>query len=101
MSNNSASDTEQFQTPTPDLLIFTPENLLLQATSSPIEMGYHQLNFYVEKSGQLAKEPTDYLAKFYYSPSGGTLRDSDMNIVTYSAKYDKFKGYGARGKNQE
>lgn len=30
----------------------------------------------------------------FISPSGGTLRDSSMNIVMYSAKYDKYKGYG-------
>lgn len=77
-----------------NLNVYSPENLLLQAERVPIDMGYRLLRFFVNDDGTLAKKPTDTLATFYYSPSGGTLRDADMNIVHYSAKFDKFKGLG-------
>lgn len=79
---------------TNDLHLFSPENLLSQAAQTPLTLGYHTVKFYVNADGLLAKEPTGRLGKFYLSPSGGTLRDEHMNIVLYSAKYDKFKGYG-------
>lgn len=77
-----------------DLYYFTPENLLAQAQITPLKLGYHRVQFYVDEQGIPSKEKTDRMAEFYLSPSGGTLRDMNMNIVTYSAKYDKYKGYG-------
>lgn len=79
---------------TANLNVYSQENLLLQAQQVPLHMGYRLLKFYVTPDGSLAKEPTETLATFYYSPSGGTLRDEAMNIVHYSAKFDKFKGLG-------
>lgn len=67
---------------------------MAQAEQTPLQLGYHHLTFYVDEHGTLAKENTGTLAEFYYSPSGGTLRDSDLNIVLYSAKFDKFKAIG-------
>ncbi len=77
-----------------DLYLFTPDNLLLQAQQATEHLGYRILRFYVDDVGLIAREPTETLAEFYYSPSGGTLRDSNMNIVLYSAKFDLYKGYG-------
>lgn len=77
-----------------DIRIFTPQNLLEQAALSPISQGYHAVEFYVDENGRPAKEPTEHIRKFYLSPSGGALRDEKLNIVFYSAKYDKYKGYG-------
>lgn len=77
-----------------DLYVYSPEHLLEQATSATELLGYRRLMFYVDSTGQLAKEPTATLAEFFYSPSGGTLRDAELNIVLYSAKFDLYKGLG-------
>lgn len=77
-----------------DLLIYTPETLLRQAETAPLQQGYHRLQFYVDAHGHLSKVPTAHVAEFFYSPSGGTLRDAELNIVLYSARFDKFKGIG-------
>jgi hypothetical protein len=79
---------------TPDQRVYTPENLLLQAASASEHLGYKVVEFYVDADGLLAKLVTDRTARFYLSPSGGTLRDTDLNIVLYSAKFDLYKGYG-------
>ncbi len=77
-----------------DLHLYSPDNLVAQAQATPLELGYHVLHFYVDEHGGLARTPTPVLGEFYYSPSGGTLRDRDLNIVLYSARFDKFKGIG-------
>lgn len=77
-----------------DLHLFTNENLLQQASMVPIQLGYHKLLFYIDDSGIISKVKTNRIGEFYYSPSGGTLRDHKMNIVLYSAKFDLYKGYG-------
>lgn len=77
-----------------DLFCFNPENLLAQTHITPLILGYHRIQFYVDEQGIPSKEKTDRINEFFLSPSGGTLRDLSMNIVTYSAKYDKYKGYG-------
>lgn len=74
--------------------MYTPEHLLMQSQGAEERLGYKLLQFYVDDQGSLAKEPTPTLASFYYSPSGGTLRDAELNIVLYSAKFDLYKGYG-------
>ncbi|MBK9250219.1 MAG: hypothetical protein IPM69_19455 [Ignavibacteria bacterium] len=77
-----------------ELYYFSPENLLAQAQNVPLELGYHRVRFYVDEQGIPSKEKTSSTEEFFLSPSGGTLRDREMNIVIYSAKYDKYKGYG-------
>ncbi|MEY3314112.1 MAG: hypothetical protein ACK5F4_07510 [Ignavibacteria bacterium] len=77
-----------------DLRIFSHENLLKQSQHSELKLGYYTVHFYVDSPGVPSKHVTDKIEQFYLSPSGGTLRDSSMNIVMYSAKYDKYKGYG-------
>lgn len=77
-----------------DLNVYTPEHLIAQAHDAPRHLGYAVLQFYVDEHGLLSKQPTERMRIFYLSPSGGTLRDEDMNIVLYSAKFDRYKGYG-------
>lgn len=77
-----------------DISLYSPENLLTQIKTAPLHLGYYTLYFYVDVQGRLAKEPTEQKATFYLSPSGGTLRDASLNIVLYSAKFDRYKGYG-------
>ncbi len=78
----------------PDLYLYTPDNLLTQAASAQEHLGYKIVTFYVDESGVLSKMPTGHTATFYLSPSGGTLRDGNLNIVLYSAKFDLYKGFG-------
>lgn len=77
-----------------NILIYSPENLIAQASDAPEHLGYRCLRFYVDAPGVLSKAPSGTIENFYYSPSGGTLRDSTLNIVLYSAKFDLYKGLG-------
>lgn len=79
-----------------DLNVYSPESLLAQAETAPLKLGYQMLMFYTNEDGTLAKEKSPTTSIFYLSPSGGTLRDSEMNIVVYSAKFDRYKGYGRK-----
>lgn len=87
------SSQDSFKT-TQDIHCFSHENLVAQAATAEQQLGYIIVWFYVDEHDVVSKEKTGRIEKFYLSPSGGTLRDKDMNIVTYSAKYDKYKGYG-------
>ncbi len=77
-----------------DLRVYSPEHLLEQAKTASEHLGYKLVEFYVDADGLLSKQVTERTATFYLSPSGGTLRDADLNIVLYSAKFDVYKGYG-------
>ena len=77
-----------------DLRIFSHVNLLKQSQHSELKLGYYTVHFHVDSPGVPSKHVTDKIEQSYLSPCGGTLRDSSMNIVMYSAKYDKYKGYG-------
>lgn len=77
-----------------DIHCFSHENLVKQTETAEQQLGYYIVHFYVDGAGVISKEKTGKIDQFFLSPSGGTLRDKDMNIVTYSAKYDKYKGYG-------
>ena len=78
----------------PDLYVYSPSNLLEQGIEAEEHLGYKILKFYVNEEGLLAKGKTSKTSTFYLSPSGGTLRDANLNIVLYSAKFDRFKGLG-------
>lgn len=80
--------------PSDDVRIYSPEHLLTQAATAAEHLGYRILEFYVDEAGNLAKGVTPQIATFHYSPSGGTLRDHNLNIVLYSAKFDLYKGFG-------
>jgi hypothetical protein len=86
--NISSADSES------GLFVYSPENVITQARDAKEHLGYKILTFFVDDEGNLAKVETEATATFYLSPSGGTLRDSELNIVLYSAKYDLYKGLG-------
>jgi hypothetical protein len=78
----------------PDVYVYSLDNLQRQLETAPFELGYYTVHFYVDERGRLARTPTERVGTFYYSPSGGTLRDEQLNIVLYSARIDRYKGYG-------
>ncbi len=73
---------------------FSDENLRTQLETAETRLGYNIVHFYVDEHGVISKIATSTLETFYLSPSGGTLRDKNMNIVQYSARYDMYKGIG-------
>ncbi|MDZ4746224.1 MAG: hypothetical protein SGJ05_09515 [bacterium] len=77
-----------------DIYVYSPEHVQLQAEHAQEHLGYKILSFYVDNKGLFAKGPSADCRIFYLSPSGGTIRDADLNIVVYSAKYDLYKGFG-------
>lgn len=79
---------------TPDIYLFSEETLRKQLETAESKLGYKIVHFYVDEHGVLSKTATTTTAQFYLSPSGGTLRDSAFNLVTYSARYDMYKGLG-------
>jgi hypothetical protein len=81
-------------TETPDIHLFSEEMLRKQLETAEEKLGYKIVHFYVDAHGVLSKTPTNATEVFYLSPSGGTLRDKSFNLVTYSARYDMYKGLG-------
>jgi len=74
------------------LFLFKDDNILLQLQSAPFTLGYYTLRFYTENSKPVNKF-TDTIAEFYLYPSGGTLRDSNFNIVFYDSRFDTYRGF--------
>lgn len=83
-----------FYTMRDELYLFSEQSLTEQAKIAPTKLGYALVRFFIDEHGQPSKVKTEAIGDFYLSPSGGTLRDKDMNIVTYSARYDMYKGLG-------
>lgn len=81
-----------------DLYIYSEENLLEQLKESKYELGFYRVKFYTLNC-QLASEKTNTISEFYLYPSGGTLRDENMNIVLYSSKFDTYRGFIPPNKN--
>jgi hypothetical protein len=77
-----------------DVRLFSEESLRAQLVNAETKLGYKLVYFYIDERGILSKTKTDRVGQFYLSPSGGTLRDSAFNLVTYSARYDMYKGLG-------
>jgi hypothetical protein len=75
-----------------DLRIFSHENILEQIKTAEYRNGYYVLEFYAENNKPSA-EPTDIMAKFYLYPSGGTLRDSNFQLLFYDSRYDTYRGF--------
>ena len=83
-----------------DIYIFSHENVLEQIKTAKYELGYYILKFYT-KDGKPSKEPTDSISEFYLYPTGGTLRDSSMNLVFYDPRYDIYRGFKPPHVNKE
>ncbi len=79
-----------------DVLLFTEENILEQLKTAPFQLGYYTLRFY-SKDQRPINKVTDSISDFYLYPSGGTVRDSNFNIVFYSSRFDTYRGFRPPG----
>jgi hypothetical protein len=75
-----------------DIHIFSHEHILEQIKSAKYHLGYYILKFYSE-NGKPSKEPTETISEYYLYPTGGTLRDSSMNLILYDPRYDVYQGF--------
>ena len=75
-----------------DVFIFSETNLHKQLQTAPFTQGFYTVKFYTT-GGLLAKTKTGDLSEFYLYPSGGTLRDSNFNLVFYDSQFDTYRGY--------
>jgi hypothetical protein len=77
---------------TNDLLLFNDDNIFEQLNTAPFTLGYYTLKFYTD-GGKPVNKVTDTISEFYLYPSGGTLRDSDFNIIFYDSRFDTYRGF--------
>lgn len=75
-----------------DIRLFSHENILKQLESAEYKNGYYVLEFFA-MDNKPSPVPTDHVAKFYLYPSGGTLRDSNFQLLFYDSKYDTYRGF--------
>lgn len=75
-----------------DLNIFSKENIHKQIKNAIYKNGYFIIKFYTE-NGVFSKVPTETLSEFYLYPSGGTLRDSNFNLIFYDSQFDTYRGF--------
>ncbi|MDH7515303.1 MAG: hypothetical protein QHI48_05475 [Bacteroidota bacterium] len=80
-------------TPTQDLLCYSIGNVRRQIETVQPTLGWYVLRFYA-LHGRPSKTRTAIVETFYYFPSGGTLRDKDMNIVIYEPRLDRNRSAG-------
>jgi len=75
-----------------DVKIFSHEHLLKQLETAEFKNGYYILEFYAQKN-KPSSVSTDEVGRFYLYPSGGTLRDSNFQLLFYDSKYDTYRGF--------
>ena len=75
-----------------DILLYSIENVLAQLPNAPKHLGVYELRFH-SNGIRPVKEATGTIDTFYYFPSGGTIRDSDFNIIFYEPGLDIYKGF--------
>ncbi len=75
-----------------DLFVFSEAHLHRQLETAPFTQGFYTVNFYT-RDGLLAREKTGTISEFYLYPSGGTLRDSNFNLVFYDSQFDTYRGF--------
>jgi hypothetical protein len=75
-----------------DLRLFSHENILEQLKTADYLNGYFVLEFYADHH-KPSHVHTDSLETFYLYPSGGTLRDSDFQLLFYDSRYDTYRGF--------
>ena len=76
-----------------DLRVFDHENILEQLKSAEFRNGYYILEFYSDGENKPSSKPTATTARFYLYPSGGTLRDSNFQLLFYDSAYDTYRGF--------
>jgi hypothetical protein len=74
---------------TDDIYIYSIDHAVQQILTAPLNLGFYTLRFYSDGKRPV-KHPTDRIEMYYYYPSGGTLRDKDLNIVFYEPRLDKY-----------
>ena len=72
-----------------DLLCYSVDSVRAQAADAEPQLGFYALRFYSE-GGRPSRVKTDTIETFYYYPSGGTIRDRELNIVFYEPKLDTY-----------
>jgi hypothetical protein len=72
-----------------NLYVYSIENVRAQIEKISSTLGYYELRFYAE-GGKPARVETGDIELFYYYPSGGTIRDRNLNIVFYEPKLDTY-----------
>jgi len=75
-----------------DLRIFSHENILEQIKTAEFRNGYYVLEFYA-KNNKPSTKPSSTVTKFFLYPSGGTLRDSEFQLLFYDSRYDTYRGF--------
>lgn len=75
-----------------DQRLFSHENILKQIETAEYRNGYFVLEFYADHH-KPSSTPTDTIEKFYLYPSGGTLRDSNFQLLFYDSRYDTYRGF--------
>lgn len=76
-----------------DLLLFSEAHLHTQLETAPFTQGFYTVRFYATSDGLLSKTKTGTISEFYLYPSGGTLRDSNFNLVFYDSQFDTYRGF--------
>jgi hypothetical protein len=72
-----------------DQYCYSIDNIRRQVRDSEPDLGRYVVRLYVA-DGRPAREKTDVIEEFFYYPSGGTIRDRDLNILFYEPKLDKY-----------
>ena len=72
-----------------DFQTYSVENVRAQVRKAPAGSSVYELRFYSE-NGRPSRVPTGIVERFFYYPSGGTIRDHDLNILFYEPKLDKY-----------
>jgi hypothetical protein len=75
-----------------DVKIFSHEHLLKQLETAEFKNGYYILEFY-SQNNKPSNSSTGEVGKFYLYPSGGTLRDTNFQLLFYDSKYDTYRGF--------
>ncbi|MBR9974406.1 MAG: hypothetical protein KFF77_02400 [Bacteroidetes bacterium] len=70
-------------------LCYSVENVRLQTQDAEAELGCYTVRFYVD-GDRPSRVPTGTVEEFFYYPSGGTIRDRDLNIVCYEPRLDTY-----------
>ena len=75
-----------------DLRLYSHENLLEQIETAEYRNGYYVLEFYAHQHKPSSVQ-TATIETFYLYPSGGTLRDSNFQLLFYDSRYDTYRGF--------
>lgn len=79
--------------PNHDLKVFSDESVLAQLATAEFRNGYYVLEFYADDANKPSSKPTGRVSRFYLYPSGGTLRDSNFQLLFYDSRYDTYRGF--------